>query len=215
MRTGVGSCLVAGRAADRDGDPFRHQCHERRRKRAAGLTRQAGGLENSPSWSPDGRKIAFTAARDSALVIDVVNVDGSGRRLLARNIPGSFTPAWSPDGRKIAYVGWGSDEGKFEQRLTRNPGRDSNPAWSTDGRSIAFESTSQVYVMNADGSGQRRLTNNGGRNFAPGWSPDGGRRTDPPRLSRSEVTKLGRLDLQATQQLRRRPDRPKEPDRVP
>jgi TolB protein len=51
------------------------------------------------------------------------------------------------------------------------------PAWSPDGRRIAFESVldanSELFVVNADGSGQRRLTRNYDRDFAPAWSPDG------------------------------------------
>ena len=52
---------------------------------------------------------------------------------------------------------------------------DSNPVWSPDGRRIAFESSWQVWAMNADGSGKRKLTPKGAHNFNPVWSPDGQR----------------------------------------
>ena len=51
----------------------------------------------TPSWSPDGRRIAFH--RRSA-VLDVVNADGSGQQ----NLTSGSYPAWSPDGRRIAFV---------------------------------------------------------------------------------------------------------------
>jgi hypothetical protein len=63
--------------------------------------------------------------------------------------------------------------------LSSNTSSDSDPAWSPDGSKIAFESnrddasTSEVYVMNANGSSQTRLTNNAVADYEPVWSPDG------------------------------------------
>ena len=153
----------------------------------------------APSWSPDGRRIAFVrygGYGSTSSEILVVNADGSGERELTRNAAAStFAPVWSPEGRRIAFVGErdGNREvyvmnadGSGQRRLTRNPGRDIAPVWSPDGRRIAFESNWQVYVMNADGSGQRRLTRNGARNFAPAWSPDGQRIAFERRIGREK-----------------------------
>ena len=56
-------------------------------------------------------------------------------------------------------------------------GTHSAPAWSPDGRKIAFTSerdgNSEVYVMNANGSGQRNLTRDPAYDADPTWSPDG------------------------------------------
>src|SRR4030042_3078823 len=54
-------------------------------------------------------------------------------------------------------------------------GSDSSPAWSPDGSRIAFRSifpdgNSEIYVMNADGSGRTRLTNNPTLDSSPPWS---------------------------------------------
>ena len=58
-----------------------------------------------------------------------------------------------------------------------NPRDVQTPAWSPDGRKLAFVSqrdgNSEIYVMNADGSGQRRLTWSEGDDTHPSWSPDG------------------------------------------
>jgi Tol biopolymer transport system component len=66
-------------------------------------------------------------------------------------------------------------DGTNAVQLTNNPAFDLDPAWSPDGRSIAFTSTrdgkSEVYVMDASGSGQTRFTNEGGRH--PAWAPGG------------------------------------------
>ena len=145
--------------------------------------------EDSPAWSPDGRRIAFLSSG-----IRVVNADGSGLRRLTRE--GRGAPAWSPDGRRIAFVSRRDGnleiyvmnaDGSGQRRLTRNAVRDSDPVWSPDGRRIAFVSKWQVWAMNADGSGQRRLTHNGARNFAPAWSPDGHRIAFERRVGRGET----------------------------
>jgi TolB protein len=73
------------------------------------------------------------------------------------------------------------------RRLTTAPGVDADPTWSRDGRKILFTSerdhpnadpakiTSEIYVMNADGSGQTRLTTNEVEDWTPRWSPNGKR----------------------------------------
>ena len=141
-------------------------------------------------WSPDGRTIAFTSNRGGSSGIYVMNPDGSGQLRLTP-LPGDVVLAWSPDWRKIAFVsdrdGNGevyvmNADGSGRRMLTRNALRDGSPAWSSDGRTIAFERgrrpspkaskyhyRSEVYVMNADGSGQRRLA----FGAHPLWSPDG------------------------------------------
>ena len=99
-------------------------------------------LQDSPAWSPDGRRIAFPSSG-----IRVVNADGSGLRRLTRE--GRGTPAWSPDGRRIAFVSRRDGnleiyvmnaDGSGQRRLTRNAVRDSDPVWSPDGRKVAFVS---------------------------------------------------------------------------
>jgi Tol biopolymer transport system component len=149
--------------------------------------------DGGPTWSPDGRALAFTSVAD----IYVINADGSERRRLARDArPGEL--AWSPLGNKIAFVRDRdgdleiyimNPDGSGQRRLTRNTVRDSHAVWSPDGRKIAFESNWQVWVMNADGSRQRRLTLNGARNFAPAWSPDGQRIAFERRLGRQQSSR--------------------------
>ena len=82
--------------------------------------------------------------------------------------------------------------GSSPRNLTQNPAKDVRPAWSPDGRSIAFVSIrdrhqrmqqgvrtppepSDIYVMNADGSGKRSLTRDRANDDLPTWSPDGRR----------------------------------------
>ena len=134
--------------------------------------------ESSPSWSPDGRHIAFTSQRYGNREIHVMDSDGSNpRRLINGN-----SPSWSPDGRHIAFESslgihvMGSD-GSNPRRLTDSPAYDYQPSWSPDGQHIAFESNRdgnrEIYVMDSDGSNPRRLTHHPDQDSSPSWSPDG------------------------------------------
>lgn len=78
-----------------------------------------------------------------------------------------------------------SSDGAAIHQLTSGPEADVQPAWSPDGRKVVFLRTdivfgrafsSDVYVINADGSGLRNLTNSPSvYEFQPSWSPDGSR----------------------------------------
>src|SRR5215210_1244136 len=61
--------------------------------------------ESDPSWSPDGRRIAFAVAEAGGAFtsIFVMNSDGSGRKRLVRGGVWQRSAAWSPDGRRIAF----------------------------------------------------------------------------------------------------------------
>jgi Tol biopolymer transport system component len=56
-----------------------------------------------PSWSPDGTKIAFVSSLDGKSDIYSVNVDGTGRRRITRNLENNGSPTWSPNSGRIAF----------------------------------------------------------------------------------------------------------------
>ena len=151
--------------------------------------------DHYPSWSPDGKRIAFTSHRNGKVGIYIMNADGSDQTKLTDNPAADVKPQWSPDGKKISFQTTGhgkmeiyviNSDGSNETRLTNNPAWDGCLSWSPDGKKIAFTSkrdddpnseifygNSEIYVMNADGSNQTRLTNNPSFDMVPCWSPDG------------------------------------------
>lgn len=61
-------------------------------------------FEGWPSWSPDGRRIAFAGNRNANYQIFLMNADGSNVRLLANTEGRATVPRWSPDGRRIYFT---------------------------------------------------------------------------------------------------------------
>jgi Tol biopolymer transport system component len=88
----------------------------------------------SPSYSPDGRYIAFSKNDIPRLTgsennIYKINADGSNKQRIAPYNTSAYYPSWSPDSSKILF--------------------NSNPSRSND----------EIYVVNADGNGPQNLTN--------------------------------------------------------
>jgi dipeptidyl aminopeptidase/acylaminoacyl peptidase len=140
-----------------------------------GLKRLSGGpgWEERPRWSPDGRRILYSAySRGSLDVLDaevwVMNADGSGQRPLAD--PG-FWACYSPDGKRIAYekyVGQTSGfdiyvmnaDGSAQKRVVHQNEDDSWPAWTPEGE-ILFVNAGNLYAVNPNATGVRQLTQTG------------------------------------------------------
>lgn len=139
-------------------------------------------LDNSPSWSPDGKRVAFSRNGD----IYIASPSGEILKRLTISPAIDLSPTWSPDGRKIAFVSDRagapniyvvSSEGGRAVRITSG-GYNTDPAWSPNAsvNRIAFvkvkKSKADIYAIGPDGRGKQRLTSSG-RNEHPSWSPDG------------------------------------------
>ena len=140
----------------------------------------------SPSWSPDGNRLAYVSFESRKPVVYVHDV-ASGKRRLVANFRGSNSaPTWSPDGKTLAMTlsrDGGSqlfamDAGGGEpRRLTQSASIDTEPVFAPDGSALYFVSdrggSPQIYRMPTQGGPVNRVTFNGNYNISPALSPDG------------------------------------------
>jgi len=149
------------------------------------LTFEAGEDE-SPIWSPDGRRIAFAGDRPKRQIF-WKPADGSGsEEALATLEQHAHLSSWSRDGKRIAYAaldpatGWDiwvlPLEDRKPQPFLRTPFEEIMPAFSPDGRWLAYNSNEsgrpEVYVRPVSGEGGKwQISADGG--LEPLWAPNG------------------------------------------
>jgi TolB protein len=140
----------------------------------------------SPSWSPDGKSLAYVSFENRRPEIYIQQL-ATARRSKVSGFSGlNSAPSWSPDGKFLALVL--SKDGspdvytlntatKRLKRLTKHRAIDTEPVWTQDGRSIIFTSdrsgSPQLYQINVEGGRVKRLTFEGTYNSAASLSPDG------------------------------------------
>jgi WD40-like Beta Propeller Repeat len=140
---------------------------------------------NGLGWSPDGVKLVagfgFCSAGCDERLFTINSSDGSNYAELQTRTDGRdyLRPDWSPDGARIAYAL--GPPGGFDLYTVMPDGTNPtlvaadvrNPSWSPNGQKIAFDRASDIWTMNADGTGQTQITTDPGLDIEPTWSPDG------------------------------------------
>jgi TolB protein len=145
-------------------------------------------FDAGPTFSPDGRRIAFVSHRDGNYEIYLMNADGTNQHRLTHNPAQDRQPAFSPDGKRIAFA---SDrksgdlqiflmntDGTHQHRLTHRRRIEDDPTFFPNGKKIAFvrvvAGVPGLFTMRADGAHSHRLTHH--RPLAtPDVSPNGKR----------------------------------------
>ncbi len=151
------------------------------------------GLSNfsSPVWSPDGKKLAFSANHatryhegPTGIHIIILDLDSNKWECVTPDANFNTAPCWSPDGEKIAFTKAVRNGNKIciydlAAKKTRElvVGSARSASWSPDGKTIAFVAgapSRDIYLIDADGSDQRLLVGNDETDDEePTWTPDG------------------------------------------
>lgn len=140
----------------------------------------------SPTWSPDGKQLAFTSYVHGRPDLYVMQLGGKRMKQITSGTGGKITPNWSPLGDIIAMASSASSisnlyltspSGKDVRRLTNSDAIDLSPTWSPDGKRIIFASERagglHIFKMDNQGRSIQRLTFVGYQNDMPNWSPIG------------------------------------------
>lgn len=147
------------------------------------------GAAYAPSWSPDGRWIAFgfggylTSRATRTGKIMMVRADGTEAQDLTAPTPNAGFPSWSRDGTRIVYRVWGAEEGlrllKVADRSATvlTTGYDNVPSWSPQDDRIMFTRRQNgdfdIFTIAADGTGLRQITIAPGNDAHAVWTDDG------------------------------------------
>ena len=135
-----------------------------------------------PTWSPDGKTVAFIATKASKQDDIFVLNEASDHIQVTRGSSSSRQPSWAPDGNSLAFTRIDGTRSNIftidlktskETQLT-NLEKAEHPSWSPDGRRIVFQNRSgdgvrNILVMNPDGSGVAYTF----QGSDPSWSPGG------------------------------------------
>lgn len=141
----------------------------------------------APTWSPDGRSIAFLSDRSGAPQLYSVSADGGTPTRLTDSPEGKMAPAWSPADQWIAFIAQTSSGGAIHlidtqgisrrTIITTDVGDVAHLTWSPNGQQLLFDARrngeQRVYSIGVDGTGLQQLTNF--ETWQPAWSPDGER----------------------------------------
>ncbi len=146
------------------------------------------GLESEPSWSPDGRMIAYSSDQSGNFDIWVRPVGEGNPVRVTTSDAHDWQPDWAPEGNLLAFRSERDGGGLFvtpvfggKERKISNFGY--HPRWSPDGRQILFYNaplqiavTPKVYVVGLDGQPPREVMADFLRQFGylrVAWGPDG------------------------------------------
>jgi eukaryotic-like serine/threonine-protein kinase len=135
--------------------------------------------DTRPTWSPDGKQIAFISNREGQPAIFLMNADGSSARRIHNNLPVSEDAIWQSDGR----IRFSDGQNIYTMKPDGSEVVRLNFAGipSPDGQQILFNkeliqgewSSNEIFIANTDGSHPHRLTHNKIPDVNPSWSHDG------------------------------------------
>lgn len=153
-------------------------------------TRTSNAAERTPSWSPDGKTVAYFSDASGEYQLVLAPADGIGdtRTIALRDPSFYYTPAWSPDGTQLTYTDthlnlWVLDVAsgtptKADTDAYMVPERSVNPVWSPDSRYIAYAKRlptqlRAIWVYDVTSRRTRQLTDGMSDAMSPAWDANG------------------------------------------
>ncbi len=140
----------------------------------------------SPSWSPDGQRLAFVSFSKKGAVVQVMTLESGKSKVIASFKGVNSAPAWSPDGTRLAYAtsrhgspdiyvyDFAEDQ---HTRITNHYGIETEPSWSVDGQHILFTSNrsgkAQIYQADLVSNEISRVTFEGKENANASYDSQG------------------------------------------
>jgi TolB protein len=147
--------------------------------------------QGSPTFSPDGQRIAFVSDKDGSPKIYVIQIPAPGAALkdikatlISKCNRENSAPSWSPDGTKLAYCARNKGDRQIwvydfnthqEKQITQGAGHKENPSWAPNNLHLVFNSSdpnsSELFMINLNQSEATKITFGSGEKRFPNWEP--------------------------------------------
>jgi TolB protein len=149
------------------------------------------GTQASPTFSPDGKQVAFVSNKDGYPRIYVLKIPAAGAdvrtlkpTLISKRSRESTSPCWSPDGSKLAYSSmvdgvrqiWVYDFATHQERaITKGPHHKENPAWAPNSLHLLYNTADdracEIYLVHIFDPQPVKITSGQGEKRFPAWEP--------------------------------------------
>jgi len=148
-------------------------------------------VQASPTFRPDGKKIAFVSDKDGTPRIYLIDTPSPGKNsrphplCITKKYSQNTCPNWSPDGTKLAYSAMidGSRQivvydflTQEEIPITTGKSHKENPSWAPDSLHIIYNtvdpSSSELFLINLKQKEPLKITSGSGKKHYPAWEPN-------------------------------------------